>query len=108
MIERRPRDARRYAVVGAGMSGIAAAFYLQARGHEVELLEREPAIGGRCRPERLGDREITFGGKNIGHRYALFREFTTAMGDNPYEYFGINSARVRGDSLRIFDSTRRV
>jgi oxygen-dependent protoporphyrinogen oxidase len=90
------------------MSGVAAAHRLAALGHNVELLERDDAVGGRCRPARLGDREIALGGKNIGRRYRLFREFTAAMGNNPYEYFGINSARIEDGRLRTFDGTRRL
>lgn len=99
---------RSFAVVGGGVSGIAASFHLSALGHDVELLERDGGIGGRCRPASLGEREITFGGKNIGRRYELFREFTAAMGDNPYEYFGINSARIEDGRIRTFDSTKRL
>lgn len=100
--------ARSFAVVGGGMSGVATAHHLAALGHDVEVLERDGSLGGRCRPARLGGREITFGGKNIGRRYRLFRDFTAAMGDNPYEYFGINSARIEDGRIRTFDSTKRV
>jgi oxygen-dependent protoporphyrinogen oxidase len=100
--------ARSFAVVGGGVSGMATAFQLASLGHSVELLERDERIGGRCRPALLGAREITFGGKNIGRRYELFRHFTAAMGDHPYEYFGINSARVENGRIRTFDSTKRL
>jgi oxygen-dependent protoporphyrinogen oxidase len=108
MGEPRSGAALRYAVVGAGMSGIAAAYHLQARGHRVELFERESGVGGRCTPARMEQGEVTFGGKNIGRRYELFREFTEAMGHHPFEYFGINSARVENGRIRTFDSTRRA
>ena len=38
-------DPRRIVVIGAGISGLTAAYYL-SRKHEVTLLEREPRLGG--------------------------------------------------------------
>jgi oxygen-dependent protoporphyrinogen oxidase len=98
----------RVAVIGGGMAGMAAAYYLQRAGLRPQIIEAEPALGGRCAVTRLNGREITYGGKNIGKKYRLFREFTAAMGDHPYEYFGINSSRVENGTLRTFDSGRRL
>ncbi len=39
------------AVVGGGISGLAAAYYLAERGAEVVLLEREPRLGGLMRTD---------------------------------------------------------
>jgi protoporphyrinogen/coproporphyrinogen III oxidase len=97
----------RVAVVGGGVSGIAAAFSLHRAGHDVELLERNGSLGGRCAPGRLGERSVTFGGKNIGRRYTRFRAFTSALGDHPYEPFGINSSRVERGEVVTIDSAHR-
>ncbi|GAA2084581.1 NADPH-dependent 2,4-dienoyl-CoA reductase [Aeromicrobium tamlense] len=43
------RSAKRVAVVGAGPAGLAAAVELAGRGHEVELFEALPEIGGQFR-----------------------------------------------------------
>jgi len=43
------RTRRRLAVVGAGPAGLAAATELAGRGHQVELFEAEPDIGGQFR-----------------------------------------------------------
>ena len=99
---------RRYAVVGAGVSGLAAAWNLQKRGAETHIFEREQALGGRAGSGLLGDRMLTLGGKNIGRSYRRFREFTAALGDHPYEYFGINSSRVIGGRMVTFDSEHRL
>jgi protoporphyrinogen/coproporphyrinogen III oxidase len=98
----------RVAVVGGGVSGLAAAFRLHRDGFAVELLEASDALGGRCAPGFLGDRSITYGGKNIGRRYTSFRAFTAAFGDHPYEPFGINSSRVEDGRLLTLDSGRRA
>jgi oxygen-dependent protoporphyrinogen oxidase len=101
------RSRARVAVVGGGISGVAAAYALHARGHDVELVERGEQLGGRCAPGLLGDRPVTFGGKNVGRRYARFRAFTAALGDHPYEPFGINSSRVDRGRIVTIDSSRR-
>lgn len=82
------------AVIGGGMSGIAAAFYLQKYGVEVDLYESDESIGGRIGSERLDGRWLDFGGKNIGHRYRRFREFVTELGELDFEYFGFNTSQV--------------
>src|SRR6266498_1155465 len=96
------------AVVGGGWSGIATAWYLRTRGVGAVVIERGESLGGRSAPGDLDGREITFGGKNIGHRYSCFRAFTDEMGDPEYEYFGINSSRIEDGRLRTVDSKHRV
>ena len=104
-IERHPR----YAVVGGGISGIAAAHFLRMRNPEadVEIIEKDGSLGGRVGSARLGSRTIDLGGKNIGHRYALFRAFAASLGEYGYEPFGINSSRVRNGQIVTLDSARR-
>ena len=98
---------RRYAVVGGGLSGLAAAWYLQGRGAETHIFERDTELGGRARSGLLGERLLTLGGKNIGRSYHRFRAFTSSLGDHRYEHFGINSSRVIDGRVVTFDSTHR-
>jgi protoporphyrinogen/coproporphyrinogen III oxidase len=98
----------RVAVVGGGISGMAAAFHLARAGCSVEVIEREDTLGGRLGAGRLGERDVMLGGKNIGRRYRSFRGFTAALGSNPYESFGINASRVVDGEVVTLDSTRRV
>jgi protoporphyrinogen oxidase len=44
----------RIAVVGAGPAGLTAAYRLQQLGHDVEVLEALPEVGGRTHTEHLG------------------------------------------------------
>lgn len=99
---------RRYAIVGGGVSGLAAAWYLQGRGAETHIFESEGELGGRTLSGALGDRLVTLGGKNIGRSYTRFRAFTSNLGEHAYEYFGINSSRVIDGRMVTFDSQNRV
>jgi phytoene desaturase len=50
-----PGRTKKIVVVGAGLSGLAAALHLSGRGREVTVLERDPGPGGRAgRVERKG------------------------------------------------------
>jgi NADPH-dependent glutamate synthase beta subunit-like oxidoreductase len=42
---------KRVAIVGAGPTGLSAAYYLQQEGHHCVLFEKEPLAGGRLRTE---------------------------------------------------------
>ncbi|MFZ5788745.1 MAG: protoporphyrinogen/coproporphyrinogen oxidase [Acidobacteriota bacterium] len=70
----------RYLIVGAGISGCAAARLLQLRGDEdFFILEAEGEPGGLCRTRRIGPHVLDIGG---GHffctRYPEVREFVFA------------------------------
>jgi oxygen-dependent protoporphyrinogen oxidase len=101
-------EQRRVAVVGSGVSGLAAAFNLENAGFAVDLIDREPQLGGRFGVATLGDRPVMMGGKNIGRRYTAFRAFTEALGHHPYEEFGINTSRVKDGQVRALDSSNRA
>jgi len=98
----------RYAIVGGGISGLAAAWYLQQRGAQTHIIEREAELGGRVASGRLDDRIVTLGGKNIGRTYSRFRAFVASHGKHSYEPFGINSSRIVNGRLVRFDSSRRL
>ena len=97
----------KWAVVGGGISGIAAAYFLRERGVNAEIIEKDATLGGRIGSGRIGPRSIDFGGKNIGRHYKLFRDFSRSLGDYTYEPFGINSSRVRNGKIVTLDSSRR-
>jgi oxygen-dependent protoporphyrinogen oxidase len=96
-----------FAVVGGGISGIAATQSLIAQGHRAELIEAEASLGGRIGSGRFRGRDVEFGGKNIGKRYARFRELVRAFGGVQYDLFGINSSRQHRGSVLALDGSRR-
>lgn len=48
-VTRGPASGKSVAVVGSGPSGLTAAYHLAQRGHEVEIIEARPEIGGMLR-----------------------------------------------------------
>jgi len=97
----------RWIIVGGGASGLAAAFFLKQLGMDCAIVERDKTIGGRMGTVELGGRSFDCGGKNIGRRYKLFRQFAASLGTHPFEYFGLNSSQVVNGKLKTFDSTAR-
>ncbi|MBN1928396.1 MAG: FAD-dependent oxidoreductase [Chlorobiaceae bacterium] len=84
----------RIAVIGGGISGIASAFYLTRHNVSVDLFESDEQLGGRAGSEKMLDRWVDFGGKNIGRQYKRFREFAKSCGNPDFEYFGINTSQL--------------
>jgi protoporphyrinogen/coproporphyrinogen III oxidase len=91
------RRGLRFAVVGGGIAGIAAAEELHMEGHAVELFDAQQVLGGRIASQLLGEHEICMGGKNIGERYLRLRELLSRRGHDAYEHFGPDTATlIRG------------
>ncbi|NBV38042.1 MAG: phytoene desaturase [Verrucomicrobia bacterium] len=68
-------------VIGAGFGGIAAALRLRAKGYEVTLLERCPAVGGRAQVfEREGF--LHDAGPTVITAPFLFEELFSLFGEN--------------------------
>ena len=97
----------RWIVVGAGASGLATAFFLRQIGLDSVIIERDAAPGGRIGSVQLGGRSLDSGGKNIGRRYTLFRQFASSLGTHRFEYFGLNSSQVVNGKLVTFDAGAR-
>ena len=69
----------RIAVVGAGISGLATAWYLTRDGHRVEVFEAQDRIGGV-----IDTLEADFTGSNLGDRLLIecgADNFATLMPD---------------------------
>lgn len=100
-------NGRRVAVVGGGVAGLSAALQLETLGCDVELLEAADTLGGRFGVDRLGDRPVMTGGKNIGRNYTAFRWLTSELGCDTYESFGYNASRLKDGKVLTLDSQKR-
>lgn len=98
---------QKVAVIGGGVSGMAAAYFLARQGRQVDLYEASDRLGGRMALSKLDGREICLGGKNIGSQYQEFRQFLAHYGKPKYEYFGLNSARLLNGKVLPFNSKNK-
>lgn len=65
-LQKRPATGKRVAVVGGGPAGLTAAYYLALLGHDVEVIDAAPVLGGIPRhgvpdfrlPRSVVDREV--------------------------------------------------
>jgi len=67
-------------VVGGGIAGLSAAWKLQRAGHDVEVIEREAAAGGRMRSERHGDFVLDRGAQFIASGYRNLHGLAAEVG----------------------------
>ena len=61
-------------VIGAGFGGIAVALRMRARGYDVTLLDRLPAIGGRAQVFERGGFRHDAGPTVITAPYGIYSE----------------------------------
>lgn len=102
-------------VIGAGATGLTAAWRLTEAGQNVLVLEARNRVGGRLRTERHGDSDFEIGGQWISpdqtalsalveelglQTYARYRE-----GDSLYVNAGGEALRFGGDEMPVSDAT---
>ncbi len=97
---RTPAAPRHYAVVGAGMAGVACARTLRQAGHTVTLFEREAAPGGR-----MASVDTAFGRFDSGAQYFTVRDarFARALETSP-----ALCKRWSANLVRVLDAHGRV
>jgi len=67
-------------VVGAGISGLAAAYRLKAHGLKPLVIEQSDRVGGRMRTDRIGGYNIDAGVTILGRRYQRMRALVRELG----------------------------
>lgn len=102
-------------VVGAGVTGLMAAWRLTQAGQDVVVLEARDRVGGRLRTERHGDSEFEIGGQWISPDQAALSALVDELGLTTYaryregESLYVNAAgdvrRFTGEVLPVSEST---
>lgn len=92
LLECEPDTGKHVAIVGAGITGMAAGWVLRKRGHAVTIIEKEEIAGGKMRklpdnvlPKDVLDTEIARIGK-VGCTFQLGREITDELETLRTEY----------------------
>ena len=79
-----PRDAR-IVVVGAGAGGICVAWYLKLAGFtRVQVLEKSPRLGGKCRSLTMEGQSFDLGANYITSAYKRVRALAAHVGAGMY------------------------
>ena len=85
---------RRVAIVGGGVSGLSAAYYLGRHGIPCTLIEREQRLGGIVRTERFGDCLVEAGPDSWLAEKAWMLELVRELGLGD-QVIGSNDAKRR-------------
>ncbi|TFZ08746.1 NAD(P)/FAD-dependent oxidoreductase [Ramlibacter humi] len=95
-----PSHPRRYAVIGAGLAGIACARTLAQAGHEVRVLEQASQVGGR-----MAGATSPFGSFDSGAQYFTVRDdrFRRALETTPAAVRPWNT-----NAVRVLDPLGRI
>ncbi|MBX3269347.1 MAG: FAD-dependent oxidoreductase [Sandaracinaceae bacterium] len=88
-------------VVGAGLSGLAAADHLARAGASVRVLEARDRVGGRLLSERIGKTTFDLGGQWIGPHQRRVWALTRELGLETFDTFH------HGDKLLWLEGTAR-
>lgn len=99
----------RVIVVGAGVSGIAAAYRLQQRGYEVTVLEKADYIGGKARTVNLNGYIVEEGASVLPSKYTNVLNMARELGmESELTPGGSIVGFARGDKIHYMDSARLV
>lgn len=94
-------------VVGAGVSGLAAAYRLKAHGLKPLVVEQSDRVGGRMRTDRIDGYNIDTGVTILGRRYRRMRALVREVGlERLTETVPFSLAIVGPDRTRIYRAAR--
>lgn len=102
-------SAQRVIVVGAGVSGIAAAYRLKQRGFDVTVLEAGNYIGGKAKTVKLKSYVVDEGASVLPSKYVNVLGIARELGmDAELIPGGSVVGFARGDKIHYMDSARLV
>ncbi|PGT91370.1 MULTISPECIES: phytoene desaturase family protein [Bacillaceae] len=69
---------KKVVIIGAGLGGLAASISLAAKGHKVQIIEKNNHCGGKLLPYKLGSHQFDFGPNTITMPHIFKRVFEIA------------------------------
>lgn len=112
----------RIGIIGAGFTGLAAAYYLTKNGHSVEIFERDSKPGGLAIGERepgwnwtleqhyhhwfTNDKSVLGLAKEINHKVEIVRPKTSSFVDNEIYQLDSPASLLKFPKLNIVDRIR--
>lgn len=95
------------AVIGSGFSGLSAAAYLSAAGHEVHVFEKNPTIGGRARQLRTSNGYVFDMGPSWYWMPDIFERFFNDFGHTTKDFYSLQLLDPAFDVV-FGDQTRSI
>ena len=77
-------------IIGSGFSGLSAAAYLSAAGHEVHVFEKNPEPGGRARQLKTSQGYVFDMGPSWYWMPDVFEKFFLDFGEKPSAYYELH------------------
>jgi protoporphyrinogen oxidase len=95
-----PRDSR-IVVVGAGAAGLCTAWYLKREGFKhVQVLEKSPRLGGKCRSLTVDGQSFDLGANYITSAYTRVRELARHVDAGMYTEKAGHSVDVKNGAVQ--------
>lgn len=93
---------RHIVVIGGGIAGTSAAYFLRSRGYRVTIVERSNQLGGRVRSQQLHGAAVEMGAGFITNAYTNIRTFltTSSLDQKLYRQHG-RSGILRGGKVKM-------
>ena len=78
---------KRVLILGAGLSGLSAAWHLQRKGIDAVIFEKEPEVGGLCRSKNINGFTFDYDGHLLHFRHShIFDMVRGLLGNNLVEH----------------------
>ncbi|MDN5805324.1 MAG: NAD(P)-binding protein, partial [Microlunatus sp.] len=90
----------RIVIVGAGISGLAAALEASSSRHEVVVLEGSPQVGGKLRLATIAGQQVDVGAEAMLARRPEGLELLSDLGIEPVHPAAVSASIWSRDSLR--------
>lgn len=99
------KDVKIY-IIGAGVSGLAAAITLKNAGYNAQILEHSPTVGGRVKTTKNGSMKLDHGFQVLLDEYPAAKEFLNLESLNLVKFSPASIVFIDGNKHIIGDAQR--